>query len=273
MRVRLGERVLTYVILAVFSLSALLPLLGVALTALTPQDEGSATLSLPSRLAPGNLVQAWTTSGFSNYLTSSAIVAGSVVLASTVLAIPAAFAFAKLRFAGQTVLFYLCIVGLTVPQEAYVIATYFTFRTVGITDTYLAVILPQIAQSLSFGIFWLRNFFVGMPDSLIEAARLDGAPDRAVLWRVVAPLARPAILTMVMLVFMWTWNDFLWSLVMISSESLRTAPLALTFFQGRYLTNFPLLAAAAVLVALPIVVLYLILQRYFIRGLLSGAVK
>ena len=273
MRVRLGERVLTYVVLAVFSISALVPLLGVVLTALTPQEEGGASLSLPSTLAPQNLVQAWTTSGFGGYLASSAIVAGSVVVVSTLLAIPAAFAFAKLRFAGRTVLFYLCIVGLTVPQEAYVIATYFTFREVGITDTYLAVILPQIAQSLSFGIFWLRNFFVGMPDSLIEAARLDGAPTRAVLWRVVAPLARPAILTLVMLVFMWTWNDFLWSLVMISSESLRTAPLALTFFQGRFLTNFPLLAAAAVLVALPIVLLYLVLQRYFIQGLLSGAVK
>jgi raffinose/stachyose/melibiose transport system permease protein len=139
----------------------------------------------------------------------------------------------------------------------------------GLTDTYAALILPQIAQSVSSGTFWMRTFFAGVPESLLEGARLDGAGDVTVLRRIMMPVVRPAI----MLTFMWTWNDFLLSLVMITSEDRRTAPLASSFFQGGHLTQYALLATVACIVAAPLVVLYAFLQRYFIRGMLSGAVK
>jgi raffinose/stachyose/melibiose transport system permease protein len=150
---------------------------------------------------------------------------------------------------------------------------YYDFRDAGLTDTYWALILPQAGTSIAFGTFWMRAFFRSVPPSLVEAARIDGASSWFTLWRVLLPLAKPAVLTMVVLLFMWTWNEFLLALVMVTDEGLRTAPLGLSFFVGRNQADLTLLAAGAVIVATPVVVLYVFLQRHFIRGMVSGAVK
>jgi raffinose/stachyose/melibiose transport system permease protein len=267
------EIIVNYIVLGFFSIVSVVPILGVLLTALTPVDEASATFAVPSRLDLGNLVEAWTKGNFSQYMLSSVIVAVTTVVIAGILSILAGFAFARMRFPGREFLFYLLILGLFVPLEAYIIPLYYEMRSFELTDTYASLILPQIAQSIAFGVFWMRNFFAATPTSLIEAARLDGARNSAVLWRILVPVARPAIITMVMLTFMWTWNDFLLSLVMITSDQFRTAPLALSFFQGSHLTQYALLSAAAVIVAAPLIVLYAFLQRYFIRGMLGGAIK
>jgi raffinose/stachyose/melibiose transport system permease protein len=224
-------------------------------------------------LGAGNLATAWDEGNFGTYLRSSAIVAGAVVAISTVLSILAGYAFGLMRFRGAQVLFYVFLLGLMVPLEAIVVPLYYDLRDVGLTDTYWALILPQAALSTAFGTFWMRAFFRSVPRSLIEAARLDGSSSWVTLWRIVLPLGRPAVLTMVVLVFMWTWNEFLLALVMVSDESLRTAPLGLAFFQGRNTSDEGLLAAGALIVAMPVVIVYLFLQRHFIRGMLSGAVK
>ena len=248
------EQVVSYVVLGVFALIAVLPIVRIVLGA-------------------GNVATAWDEGNFGTYLRSSAIVTGSVVAISTLLSILAGYAFGLMRFRGSQVLFYLFLLGLMVPLEAIVVPLYYDLRDVGLTDTYWALILPQAALSTAFGTFWMRAFFRSVPRSLIEAARLDGSSSWVTLWRIVLPLGRPAVLTMVVLVFMWTWNEFLLALVMVSDESLRTAPLGLAFFQGRNTSDEGLLAAGALIVALPVVVVYLFLQRHFIRGMLSGAVK
>jgi raffinose/stachyose/melibiose transport system permease protein len=248
------EQVLAHVVLGVFGLIALAPIVKIVLGA-------------------GNLGTAWTEGNFDIYLRSSAIVTGAVVAISTVLSILAGYAFGLMRFRGSEVLFYLFLLGLMVPMEAIVVPLYYDLRDIGLTDTYWALILPQAALSTAFGTFWMRAFFRSVPRSLIEAARLDGSSSWVTLWRIVLPLGRPAVLTMVVLVFMWTWNEFLLALVMVSDESLRTAPLGLAFFQGRNTSDEGLLAAGALIVALPVVVVYLFLQRHFIRGMLSAAVK
>jgi raffinose/stachyose/melibiose transport system permease protein len=135
------------------------------------------------------------------------------------------------------------------------------------------LIFPQVAQSLAFGTFWMRAYFRSSSKEVVEAARLDGAGNRQILWRILMPMGRPAVLTMVLLIFMWTWNEFLLALVMITDESLRTAPLGLSNFQGQYTSGTALLAAAAVLVALPVLIVFLFTQRYFIRGMVEGSVK
>ena len=189
------------------------------------------------------------------------------------LSILAGYAFGTMRFRGSQVLFYVFLLGLMVPTEAMIVPLYYDFRDLGLTDTYWALILPQAGTSIAFGTFWMRAFFRSVPRSLGEAARLDGATSWSALWRVVLPLGRPAVVTMMVLVFMWTWNEFLLALVMVSDESLRTAPLGLAFFQGRNTSDFSLLAAGSVIVATPVVILYVFLQRHFIRGMLAGAVK
>ena len=142
-----------------------------------------------------------------------------------------------MEFPGRNALFYLLLSGLLLPAEAFVIPLYYNLRTVGLTDTYWALILPQAAQSLAFGIFWMRNQFRTFPGEIMEAGRLDGATDWRLLWRIMVPPSTPAIITMCLLVSMWTWNEFLIPLIMVSGESLRTAPLGLAFFQGQHLTD------------------------------------
>jgi raffinose/stachyose/melibiose transport system permease protein len=199
------------------------------------------------------------------------IVTVSVVAISTVLSVLAGYALGTLRFRGSQLVFALFLLGLMVPLEATIVPLYYDLREVGLTNTYWALILPQAAISVAFGTFWMRTYFRAVPRSLIDAARLDGASSWATLWRVLLPDARPAVLTMVLLVAMWTWNEFLLALVMVSDEGLRTAPLGLAFFQGRNVTDYELLAAGALIVAAPIVLLYLGFQRQFIRGVQRAA--
>jgi len=260
------------VVLGAFSLFALAPVVGIVLTAL--QDpEGLATFGSFDGLHPSNFVDAWRDGNFGPYLRSSVIVMVVVVAVASVLSILAGYAFGLMRFRGSQVLFYVVLLGLMIPTEAIVVPLYYDYRDLGLTDTSWALILPQIGTSVAFGTFWMRAYFRTVPRSLVEAARIDGASSWFTLWRVVLPLARPAILTMTVLLSMWTWNEFLLALVMVTDEGLRTAPLGLSFFQGRNQTDLTLLAAGAVIVATPIVLLYVFLQRHFIRGMLSGAVK
>ena len=266
------EQALTYTLLGVFSLIALVPIAGIVLTALQAPGE-LATFGEPSGFHPRNFATAWNEGNFSSYLRSSVVVAVTVVAASTLLSIPAGYAFGMMRFRGEQALFYLFLLGLMVPLEATIVPLYYDFRDLALTDTYAALILPQVGVSLAFGTFWMRAFFRSVPRSLVEAARIDGSSAWSTLWRVLLPTARPAVVTMMVLIFMWTWNEFLLALVMVSDEGLRTAPLGLAFFQGRNTTDFALLAAGAVIVATPVVLLYVFLQRHFIRGMLSGAIK
>ena len=196
-------------------------------------------------------------------------------IVTAVLSTMSGYAFGTMRFRGSDALFYLLLIGLIFPYEATVIPLYYVFRDAGLTDTYWALILPQIGLSVPFGTFWMRAFFRSSPSALVEASRLDGASSFATLWRVLLPQAWPAITTMIVLVFMWTWNEFLLALVMIQSDSLRTAPLGLALFAGanRNSADITLVAAASVLVALPVMIVYVFLQRSFIRGMFAGAVK
>jgi raffinose/stachyose/melibiose transport system permease protein len=274
MTVNRREQVLSYAVLAVFAAVALYPILSIVLLALHRRSDLVTGFSIPDHLSFDTFRQAWELGGFDHGLVNSLIVAGTVAIVSAVLSTLAGYAFGSMRFRGNNALFYLLLIGLIFPYEATVIPLYYVFRDVGLTDSLWALILPQIGLSVPFGTFWMRAFFRSTPGALVEASRLDGATSFATLWRVLLPQAWPAITTMVVLVFMWTWNEFLLALVMIQSDSLRTAPLGLALFAGANRYSDPTLtAAAAVLVALPIVIVYVFLQRSFIRGMFAGAVK
>lgn len=278
MRVSRSERTANYVILLAFALFAIIPILTILQAALGPSDSAGTGIGNQGAasfvgLHFGNFTEAWQVGHFGSYMRMSFIVSASVVVVSVGLSILSGFAFGTMRFRGSTALFYLFLLGIMMPSEAIVVPLYFDLRSLGLTDTVWAVVLPQVAQSVAFGTFWMRAYFRSSSTSLIEAARLDGASNRRILWQVLVPLARPAVVTLTVLVFMWTWNEFLIPLVMVTDESLRTAPLGLAFFQGQYTQGFTLLAAGAVIVATPVVALYLVLQRHFIAGMLEGAVR
>jgi raffinose/stachyose/melibiose transport system permease protein len=270
MRIGRVEKTVDYIILSVFALFALLPLVGVLFSSVIPAGQNTGGFQLPRTVRLQNYSDAWTEGHFSAYMASSVLVAVAVVVLTFVLATLAGYAFARMTFPGSGILFFVLLVGLMLPEEAFIIPLYFNLRTAGLTDTYWSLILPQTAQSLGFAAFWMRNHFRAFPGEIIEAARLDGASDRRLLWRVLVPASWPSIATMAVLVGMWTWNEFLIPLVMITQDQFRTAPLGLAFFQGQHMTNYSLLSAAGVLIALPIVILYLVLQRRLISGIAGG---
>lgn len=266
MKISAAERTANYVILIAFAIFALFPLITVVTAAFGVERDA------PGGLA--NLQVAWEMGHFGTYLRNSLAVSTFVVTLSTVLSILAGYAFGAMRFPGQTALFYLFLLGIMAPTEVIIVPLFYDLRTLGLTDTFWGVAMPQVAQSVAFGTFWLRAYFRGSSRAIVEAARLDGAGHFRTLWQVLVPLARGSIVTLVVLLFLWTWNEFLIPLVMLpSNEALRTAPLGLGFFQGQYTQGFALLAAGAVIVALPVVVAYLFLQRQVISGMLEGATK
>ena len=273
-RRRYRQAAQTYLLLTPFLFLTIIPFIIIFLTALKDNSElGRGAFALPELWRWSNFVQAWTQARFAQYFSNSVIVAVPVVIVSSLLSVMTGYAFGRMRFPFSRLLFFIFLLGFMVPQEAVIIPLYHNLRSIGLLDTYWALILPQIGLSVSFGTFWMRAFFAEVPQDLVDAATMDGCNSWDTLWRVLFPIARPAILTMVVLFFVWTWNDFLLALVLISTEQLRTLPLGLAFFQGRYTTNTPLIAAGAVIVALPTILLYIFFQRQFIRGITAGAVE
>ena len=270
MKVSGMERTSNYVILIVFSLIVMAPIFTILTTAVAP---ASASAARQGAFHPSNFIEAWQEGRFGQYMGTSVLVAIIVVSLTVVLSVLSGYAFGTMSFKGEQVLFYVFLLGIMIPAEAIVVPLFFDLRSLGLTDTIWAVAFPQIAQSVAFGTYWMRTYFKSVNPSIIDAARMDGASPQRLLWSILVPMGRPAITTMVVLVFMWTWNEFLIPLVMSPTGAFRTAPLGLAFFQGQYTQGTALLAAGAVLVALPVVVLYFVLQRHFIRGMLEGAVK
>lgn len=268
MRVSRSEQTLNYVILTLFTLFAIFPIVTIIITSLRPQL-GVTT--------PGphwnNILDAWHAGEFGPALLRSLAVAALVVPVALIVSILAGYAFGTMRFRGSEVLFYLFLFGLMVPAEAIVVPLFYDLRTLHLTDTIWAVAMPQVAQSIAFGTFWMRAQFRAMPTSLIEAASIDGCSGLTTLRRILVPPATASIATVSVLMFMWTWNEFLIPLVMSPGATWRTAPLGLSVFKGQYTADGALMAAGGLIIAAPIVVVFLTLQRYFINGMLEGASK
>jgi raffinose/stachyose/melibiose transport system permease protein len=275
-----AEMMGTYIVLGAFAIIAIYPVLSILFLALHTKNDLVTGFAFPTHPDLSSFKAAWSEGHFATGLKGSFIVAATVTAVSAVLSTLMGYAFGTMRFVGDRIVFPIVLLGIIFPYEATVIPLYYDFSNVPILhwhllNTYWALILPQIGQSVAFGAFWMRAFFRSVPRSLIEAARIDGATSFGVLWRVLVPQAMPAVLTMSLLVFVYTWNEFLLALVLVSgSQSHQTAPLGLSFFAGAARAGDPTkVAAAAMLVALPILLVYLFLQRHFVRGMLGGAIK
>jgi raffinose/stachyose/melibiose transport system permease protein len=271
--IRRRDQVSGYVLLTLAALLALIPFLGVVILSLGEPGQISPTLSLSGATHWSNFVDVWNQGGFSSSMTTSMIITVTVVIVSAILSVPAGYALAVMPFRGRTAMFLLFVFGLLIPIEAMIIPLYFDLRKFGLADNYWSVILPDIGFSVAFGAFWMRAFFLSSSRSLMEAARIDGANSFQTLMRILLPLARPQVLTLAVLFFVWNWNDFLLPLVMLSGSELQTAPMSLVFFQGQHTTDYTYLAAASLITIAPVVIVYVLLQRSFTRGVLAGAVK
>ncbi len=264
-----------FVALSIFVLIAIVTLYPLAIlvsTSLEPLNSSStSSISFSHPLSVSAYSYAWKTGDFSTYMLNTAIVTVSVMAISAVIAVLAAYAIERLRPPGGRLVLYVAALGFMLPVETLVIAWYYQFEGLGWLNTYWAMILPQVAQSVAFGTFWLATAFRSLPRSLTEAAILDGTSRWALLWRVLVPGIAPAIRTMMALVFLWTWNSFLLPLVVESSPARYTVTVGLSTFQGAHGNSYSALAAGSMLAALPVVLVFLYSQRSFIAGMFAGS--
>ena len=263
-----------YGVLLIFLVIALAPVVLMWMSAFkTSQEINTAPLALPTSLSLDNLKQAWTVGRFGTYIVNSIIVTIPVVFGVVSLSAMAGYGFARHQFWGRQVLFYAFLIGLMVPFQSIMIPLYFNIKDLGLLGTYWAMILPAIGLGLPFGIFLMQSFFRGLPHELADSARVDGCNEFQVFSRVLLPLAKPAISSLVVFQFVWTWNAYLMPLLLLNQESLRPITLGLMFFQGRYTSNYALISAGVTIVTFPIILVYITMQRQFLRGLTAGAIR
>jgi ABC-type glycerol-3-phosphate transport system permease component len=220
-----------------------------------------------------NLTEAWTVGRFGIYFKNSVIISVADVIGMVIISSLAGYAFARLQFPGQKILLYGLLIGLTIPVAAIIIPLYLTMRDFRLLNTYGSVIIADIALAAPIFVFIMRAFFKDLPAELDDAARIDGANEFQIFWQIMLPLARPGLLTVALLEFLWSWNDLLLPLVFLVSDELRTLPVGMLFFQGRFTIDYGLMSAGVLIISLPVTILFLIFQKDFVRGLASGALK
>ena len=220
-------------------------------------------------LTLGNYVETFRAVPFGRYYLNSAFVATSVTVLQVLISSLAAFAFARLRFWGREVLFMLYLATLMIPFQVTLIPNFLIIKNLGWYNSYAALIVPSLFSA--FSTFLLRQYYRGIPIDLDEAARMDGASSFRIWWQVILPLSGPVLATLAIFVFQQSWNDFLWPLVVTVTEGMRTIPVGLAAFVGQYSTAWNLLMAGSVIALLPVLVIYVLAQKWFVEGItLSG---
>ena len=263
-----------HALLILFALVSIYPILVMWITALRPAREAQQNpFGLPTPPILDNVTNAWVRGRFGDYLLNSVIITVPTVVGVVALSALAGYGIARFRFPGRVLAFGAILLGLTIPFQSVMIPLYYQLLGMGILGTYWAVILPGIAFGLPFGVFLMAAFFEDLPKELHEAARVDGCSELRIFWSVMLPLAKPAVSTLIVFQFMRSWNEFLMPLLYLQDESKRPIPLGLMYFQGAYTRDIGLIAAGVTLATIPVIVVYLLFQRQFVRGLTAGAVK
>jgi len=266
-------RILTQVILAVSSLIIIFPFFWMISTSLKPDAE---ILRIPPTLIPihwnkGFYQELLNDTVFLRYFLNSLIVASTGTVISTCNSLIAGFVFAKFRFRGRNVLFFLILVTIMVPFQCYMIPLYVLAVRTSLVDTYAGLIFPIIVSS--FGIFFMRQNIQTIPDSLLEAAKIDGASIWGTFLRIVTPLSVSAIVILGIFQFMTAWGDFIWPLVITNSQKMFVLELGLARFIGEFSIDYGMIMAGATLAILPVVVVFLIFRRYVIEGMTLAGIK
>jgi raffinose/stachyose/melibiose transport system permease protein len=260
-------------ILVALMFVTLLPFITMFSAALAPSGTYPPGLQWPADPQWGNFVDAFMSAKLDRLLLSSITIVAFVVPTSVLIGTMAGFGLAKLAPRGSQFVYLLFVIGLTLPLEVVIIPLYYEIQWLGLLNTKFAIILPLIGLFMPFSIFWMRAHFVNVPAEMSEAAEIDGASAWHQFWLVQVPLARPAILSLAILQFLWTWNSFLLPLVLVEIPLERTMAGALGAFQGQWGTNIPLLCAGSLIILAPSVILFIVFQKQFVAALLQGAVK
>ncbi|MBB5805681.1 multiple sugar transport system permease protein [Saccharothrix ecbatanensis] len=270
---RITRPVLTYTAMVVVALLVLVPFAWMLSSSLKRNNEVFTVPIqwIPDELRWSNFVDIWDRIPLAAYLGNSLFLSVTITLLQVLTGSFAAYGFAKVRFPGRNALFLMYIATIAVPWQAYMVPQYIMMQKMELTNTYWSIILLQAFGA--FGVFLMRQYYMSIPDELCEAARIDGLNEYGIYWRIILPLSKPALASLALLTFVTTWNDYMGPFIYLTSNELWTVQLGLRSFVGQYDAEYAMIMTGAVLSVLPILLLFLLGQRYFIRGIATTGLK
>ncbi|BFI99855.1 MULTISPECIES: carbohydrate ABC transporter permease [Priestia] len=264
---------IVYVGLIVYFIVIAYPLLWMIISSFKSTDEiFTHSWSMPHTWLIENYVTAWK-SGISSYFLNSVIVTGASCFLTVLVSALGAYGLSRFEFQGKAFVLIICLGGLMLSPQVSLIPLYSIIQKLGIYNTHLALILPYVAYRIPLTILLIRAYFLSIPKELEEAARLDGCTSLGILFRIFIPMSTPILLTTTILTAYYTWNEFMFAIIFIDDDSLRTIPAGLMQFRDALQTDWGVLLAGLTISAAPIVMLFLFMQKYFIRGIANGSVK
>lgn len=268
-------RIALYSFLIIFTLSYMTPIFSALLTSVRTQDDISLNgfFSAPREIVLQNYAQAWSQGGVNKYLLNSFIITIPALAGTIFLSSLSAYALARYRFRGNRPIYFMYVAGTMLPFQILLLPVFLLTNKLGLYNTYWSVILIHTAFQLGFCTFVLRNFMRTIPGEIMDAARIDGANEFGIYWRIIMPLTVPAIAAVATLEFTWIFNDYLWAIILIQNDALKPVTAGLSTLQGQFVTNWPLIVAGALIATVPTLIVFFALQRYFIGGLTLGSGK
>ena len=268
-------KVIGYALLIFFAFLWLFPFFIMILTSLKSQGDiiSRGVFALPKKIVLKNFIRAWDTGQFSVFYRNSFLISVVKVPAGIFVASMAAYPLAKYTFRLKDSLFLFFLAGIGIPIHVTLLPLTILLKNIGVLDTLAGLFFPYIAFGLPFQIMVCRGFFRGIPTELVDSARIDGCTEFRIYWNIILPLAKPAIAALFIIDFLATWNEFLMALIFIHSDKWKTIPLGLMLFQGQFGTSYPLVNAGVLLSILPVLIIYILLQQYFVSGITTGALK
>ncbi len=271
-----GYKIQRLLVLSLFSFLTILiflPLIWIVVSSLKTNIEFlTDPLGWPSELMFENYLHAWNR-GFSTYFFNSILVNVITVILTLILASLCAYGLARFKFRGRDTIFYAILAGLLISPHVAVIPLYRLLISIGLYDTYIGLILPYVGFRLPFAIFLIRSYFLSIPVEIEESAYIDGCNSLTLFIRIIMPISKPIIATAALLTSRFVWNEFVFALIFIESSSKYTIPVGLTHFQDTLTASYGIMLAAIVIAAIPMVLLFLAMQKHFIAGLTAGSVK
>lgn len=267
------NKIIVYTVLTVAAIVMLIPFLWMVITSLKtlPDTWMVPPTFIPKKFNFQNYLEAFNSAKFPRYFLNSIIVTVVNTFFQIITSTLAGYAFAKLNFKGKNVLFLLFLGTMMIPMEVTLIPNFFIMKGLHWHDTYFALTVPWAASV--FSIFLMRQFFKSLPNELFESASIDGCTHWQILWKIIFPLSKPVFITVALFSIIGSWNAFLWPLIMTNSDAMRTIPVALKSFTSEYAMRYNLLMAAATFTTIPIIILYLFAQKYFVEGIATTGMK
>ena len=261
-------------LVAFFSATCLFPLMWMSYTSLkTSAEYQDSIISLPEALQFTNYVQVLSHARFSQYFLNSFFVSLTTLMLVLILASVTGYFFSRFQFRGKRIMYTFFILGLVVPTHAWLLPVFIQFRMLGILDKPFTLIFPYVTFALPTAIFLIDSFIKGIPLEMEESAIIEGCSIWSTLWRIILPLCKPMLATVMILTFNTSWNEFPFALVLINRDALKTVPVALTMFTGTYTTNYPQLVTALIISIIPVVLFYALFSKKIMVGMTAGAVK